>query len=66
MTTALVLAVEVVGVGIGNAFERLVDCLLALTDEQVEVVAHKAVGIVGTALRDGCAVNVVDESHALF
>ena len=31
----------------------------------MEVVAHEAVGIVGAALRDGRAVNVVDESHAL-
>ena len=66
MTTALVLAVEVVGVSISNAFESLVYRLFTLTDEQVEVVAHKAVGIVGTALRDGRAVVIVDESHALF
>ncbi len=65
MATTFVLAVEVVGVGIGNALQRLVDSLLTLTYKQVEVVAHEAVGIVGAALRDGRAVNVVDESHAL-
>ena len=65
MATTFVLAVEVVGVGIGNSFEGLVNRLFSFTDEQVEVVAHEAVGIVGAALRDGRAVNVVDESHAL-
>lgn len=65
MAAAFVLAVEVIGVGIYNAFEGLVDRLFALTDEQVEVVAHEAIGVVGATLRDGRAVNVVDEAHAL-
>jgi hypothetical protein len=65
MSAALVLAVEVEGVGIGDTLERLVNRLFTLTYEQVEVVSHEAVGVVGAALRDGSAVIVVDESHAL-
>lgn len=65
MATTFVLVVEVIGVSIGNALEGLIDSLLTLTYKQVEVVAHKAVGIVGAALCDGCAVNVVDDAHAL-
>ena len=65
MATAFVLAVEVVGVSISNAFESLVYRLFTLTDKKMEMVAHEAIGIVGAALCDGRAVVIVDESHAL-
>ena len=28
-------------------------------------VAHETVGVIGAALRDGCAVVIVDEAHAV-
>lgn len=64
MSAALVLAVVVIDVSVSNAFESLADGLLALADEQVEMVAHEAVGVVGATLCDGGAVVIVDEAHA--
>ena len=65
MTAATVLAVVVIDVGICNTLDGLGNGFLALTDEQVEVVGHQTVGVVGAALGDGCAVVVVDEAHAV-
>ena len=57
-------SVVVIDVGIGNALEGLADGFLALTNEDVKVIAHEAVGVVGAALGNGRFVIVVDESHA--
>lgn len=64
VAAALVLAVVIIDVSVCDALYGLGSSLLPLTDEQVEVVAHEAIGIVGATLSDGRAVIVVDEAQA--
>ena len=61
VTASSVLAIVVIDVGICNTLDGLGNSFFALTDEQVEVVGHKTVGVVGATLGDGRAVVIVDE-----
>ena len=64
MAAALVLAVVVIDVSVSDAFESLADGFFALANEQVEVIAHEAVCVVGATLSDGRAVVIVYKAHA--
>lgn len=64
VTAALVLAVVIIDVSVCDALYGLGNSPLPLTDKQMEMVAHEAVGIVGATLGDGCAIVIIDEAHA--
>ena len=63
MAIAPVLSIIIVHVGAGYALHGLSHALLALTDEQVEVVRHEAVGVIGAVASAGVAFVIVAHSH---
>ena len=65
MPAAHVLAVVVIDVRVGDALERLAHFFLALAEEQVEVVGHEAVGVIGAVLSGWKALVVVTDAEAL-
>ena len=65
MPAAHVLAVVVIDVRVGDALERLTHFFLALAKEQVEVVGHEAVGVIGAVLSGGKALVVVADAEPL-
>lgn len=65
MPAAEVLAVVVVDVRVSQAFDGLAYFLVALAEEQVEVVGHEAIGVVGAVLSGGKAFVVVADAESL-
>ena len=63
VAVAPVLSIIIVHVGACYSLHCLAHALFALTDEQVEVVRHKAVGVVGAVASAGVALIVVAHSH---
>ena len=65
MAIASVLSIIIVDVGAGYALHGLAHALFALTDEQVEVIRHEAVGVIGAVASAGVALVIVTHPHAV-
>ena len=62
---APVLSIIVIDIATSNALNSLSHCLFALTDEQVEMVGHEAVGIIGAVAATGVAFVIVPDAHTV-
>ena len=65
MSATHVLAVVVIDICVSDALERLAHFFLTLAKEQVEVVGHEAVGVIGAVLSGGKALVVVADAEPL-
>ena len=65
VAVAPVLSIIIVHVGAGYALHGLAHALFALTDEQVEVVRHETVGIVGAVAAARVALIVIPHPHTV-
>lgn len=65
MAVAPVLSIIIVHVRVCYPLHRLAYELLALTDEEVEVVAHEAVGVITAVPTTGVAFVIVPNAHAV-
>ena len=63
MSVASVLPIIIVHVAAGYALYGLAYALLALTNEQVEMISHEAVGVIGAVASAGVALIVVTHTH---
>ena len=63
MAVASVLPIIIVHVGTCYAFDGLSHSFIALTDEQVEVISHEAVGVITAVTATGVALVIVPNAH---
>ena len=65
VTVATVLLIIIVHVGACYALDGLSHSFIALTNEQVKVVAHKAVGVICAVASAGVPFVIVPNTHAV-
>ena len=65
VSVAPVLSIIIVHITAGYSFYRLAYTLFALTNEQVKVVAHKAVGVICAVASAGVPFVIVPNTHAV-
>ena len=65
VAVASVFAVIIVHVGAGNALYCLAHALIALANQEMEMVGHEAVGIIGAVAAAGGALIVIPHPHTV-
>jgi hypothetical protein len=60
-----VLSIIVIDIAAGNALDSLSHRLFSLAYEQVEMVGHEAVGIIGAVAATGVAIVIVAHAHTV-
>ena len=65
MAYAPVLSIIIVHVGACYAFDGLSHSFIAFAYQEVEVVAHEAVGVIAAVTATGVAIVIVPNAHAV-
>ena len=65
MTITSVLSIIVIYITAGNALHCVTYALFTLTYEQMKMIVHEAVGIIGTIATAGVAIIIVPDTHTV-